>query len=84
MNDDLEILEYLNNLKLKGIRYLLSKYGEGMIIVASRMLGDTDKAKDLVYDTFWKLWLEKKFSDVEPPLRFFLYKQVKAACLASE
>ncbi len=80
MNDDFEILEYLKSNKLRGVKYLFTKYGDGMIIVASRMLADTDKAKDIVYNTFWKLWLEKKFSDVTPPLRPFLYKEIKKAC----
>ncbi len=80
MNDDLEILECLKSLKLRGIKCLYTKYGEGLSIVASRMLGNADKAKDIVYDTFWKLWFEKKFSDVAPPLRPFLYEEIKKAC----
>jgi DNA-directed RNA polymerase specialized sigma24 family protein len=82
MNDDLEILTCLKNSKLLGVRYLCSRYGEGMTIVAFRSLRDMEKAKDLVYETFWKLWAEKKFSDVTPPLRPFLYQEVKKACNA--
>jgi len=81
MNEDYEILESLKDLKLRGVRYLYSKYGEGMVIVAFHMLGDTDKAKELVYDTFWKLWRENKFTDVTPPLRPFLYKEIQRASL---
>jgi hypothetical protein len=80
MNDDLEILGYLKDLKLKGIRYLYSSYGKGMIVVAFQAMGDLEKATDIVFDTFWKLWMEKKFSDVVPPLRPFLYNEIKKAC----
>jgi hypothetical protein len=80
MNDDLETLEYLKNLKSRGVRYLCCRYGEGMIVVAFRILGDIEKAKDIVYDTFWKLWVEQKFADVIPPLRPFLYEEIKKAC----
>jgi DNA-directed RNA polymerase specialized sigma24 family protein len=80
MNEDLQILEYLNSSKLRGIRLLFSRYGEGMVIVAYRMLGDIQKAKEVVDDTFWKLWSEQGFSDATPPLRLFLYEKIKKAC----
>jgi len=84
MNDDLETLEYLKNLKSRGVRYLCRSYGEGMTIVAFRILGDIVQAEDIVYGTFWRLWLEKKFSDVVPPLRPFLYEEIKKACKAQD
>ena len=80
MNEDLQILEYLNSSKLRGIRLLFSRYGEGMVVVAHRMLGDMNKAKEIVDDTFWKLWSEQGFSDATPPLRSFLYEKIKTAC----
>lgn len=80
MNEDLQILEYLNNSKLRGIKLLSSRYGEGMVIVAYRMLGDMNKAKEIVDDTFWKLWSDQEFSGAAPPLRLFLYEKIKKAC----
>ena len=80
MNDDLQILEFLNDAKLRGVRFLISKYGDGMNIVAFRVIGDMEKAKKIVYDTFWRLWSERSFHNVSPPLRVFLYEEVKKAC----
>ena len=80
MNEDLQILEYLKNSKLRGIRLLFSRYAEGMFIVAYRMLGDINKAKEIVDDTFWKLWSEQGFFDATPPLRSYLYEKIKKAC----
>jgi hypothetical protein len=84
MDVDVEILEYLRNLKLRGVSHLYCNYGFGMFIVANRMLENIDQAKDIVYDTFWKLWFEKKFSDVAPPLRPFLYQEIIKACATKE
>ena len=80
MNEDFTILEYLNQSKLRGVRYLVCKYGYGMSIVANRTTGDMEKAQKLVYDVFFKLWTERKFDNVQPPLRLFLYQEVKKAC----
>ena len=83
MNEDLMILQQLRSYKLRGVRFLISRYGDGMVIVAFRMLGDMDKAKKIVYETFWKLWSQNGFSDAQPPLRAFLYEEIKKACKAA-
>ena len=84
MNEDLQILQQLKTYKLRGVRFLITRYGDGMIIVAFRMLGDMEKAKKIVYETFWKLWRENGFLDAKPPLRAFLYEAIKKACLATD
>jgi hypothetical protein len=78
--EDLIILEYLKKQKLQGVKFLCSRYAISLEVVAFRILGDIDKAKDIVFDTFWNLWVEQKFSDVMPPLRPFLNEEIKKAC----
>lgn len=78
--EDLIILEYLKKQKLQGVKFLCSRYAISLEVVAFRMLGDLDQAKEIVFDTFWNLWVEQKFSDVTPPLRPFLHEEIKKAC----
>ena len=81
MNEDVQILEYLQNSKLRGVRLLIDRYGKGMVMIAFRMLDDLDKAEKVVYGTFWRLWREKSFAGASPPLRPFLYEEIKKACI---
>ena len=80
MNEDVLILDYLRQQKLQGIRFLYSRYADSMELIASYLLGDRAKAKSIVGDVVWNLWLEKKFVDVDPPLRKFLYREIAKAC----
>ena len=80
--EDLIILDYLKKQKLQGVKFLCSRYAISLEVVAFRILGDIDQAKDIVFDTFWNLWVEQKISDVTPPLRPFLHEEIKKACNA--
>jgi hypothetical protein len=82
MDEDLLILTYLRQQKLQGIRYLLCRYADSLELIASYYLGDRAEAMYLVGDVVWTLWLEKKFADVDPPLRKFLYKEIHERCKA--
>jgi hypothetical protein len=80
MNEDLLILDYLRQQKLQGIRFLYCRYADSMEMIAYYFLGDKTEAKYLVGEVVWDLWLHHGFVGVEPPLRKFLYSEIKKAC----
>jgi len=80
MNEDLLILDYLRQQKLQGIRFLYSRYSDSLEMIAYYFLGDKTEAKYLVGEVVWGLWLHHGFVDAQPPLRKFLYTEIKKAC----
>ena len=55
------------------IRAALEKFESPLIIYATRMLGDVDRARDVVQDTFVKLWTADRNS-VDQHLAQWLYR----------
>jgi RNA polymerase sigma-70 factor (ECF subfamily) len=55
------------------IRAALEKYESPLIIYATRMLGDVERARDVVQDTFLKLWNADR-EEVEQHLAQWLYR----------
>ncbi len=64
-------------------KILFEKLFPSMVVFATRILGDEDKAKDVTQDAFIKIWqkTDEDFAD-ENALKAYLYVLVKNACIS--
>ena len=60
---------------------MMEQYGARLAAVCALMLGDRDLAQDIVQETFYRIWKNRKDLDIQISARNFLITSVRNACL---
>jgi RNA polymerase sigma-70 factor (family 1) len=67
--------------KRNGFAFLFKEYYPALCFFANNILHNEDEAKDIVQDSFVKLWNEGNFDDHSESIKSFLYTIIRNKCL---
>lgn len=79
MTNNNELLKHIQAGDKKAFKALFERYSQGMFQYATRFL-DEDSAKDIVQDSFYKIWTDKNIS-IKSSLSGYLFTIVRNFCL---
>ena len=79
--DDITIIAQIRSGDLKAYESIFNAYYGALCLFAKKMLGDMDKARDVVQDIFVTLYASKETLQINTSLKSYLFKCVYNACL---
>jgi RNA polymerase sigma-70 factor, ECF subfamily len=80
---DIEIINRIREGEVKVYENIFTEYYPMLCLFAKKMLGDIDKARDIVQDVFVTLYAGRNSLHINTSLKSYLFKCVYNACLNS-
>ena len=79
--EEMALIKELQKHNIQTFSRFYKKYSPDMLILAHTILNDAELSAKAVDSIFEKLWEEKKFSYIQPPIHTYLYRAVKKVCI---
>jgi RNA polymerase sigma-70 factor (ECF subfamily) len=81
--DDIVITDQIRNGNVKAYEKVFHLYYGALCLFAKKIVGDMDKARDIVQEIFVKLYADRATLQINTSLKSYLFKSVYNACLNS-
>lgn len=80
-SDDKKVLANINKGDIRQFEILFKDYYEKLCQFAIIYLKDIEQAEEIIQDTFFNIWKNKKSLNIKTSLKSYLYTAVKNNCL---
>ena len=80
MIDELTIIQKLKGHDIKAFKVLCVEFSEILEDFAFSLIGNANKAGEIVTDVLGRSWATGAFANVSPPILDFLREEVRKAC----